>query len=101
MLRAIPIALAYIALLIWEIAKAALSVLRIALNPSVAPDPVIVEFDSGFKGVKAVILANSITLTPGTFTLFCDGGRLAVHCLRPEFASGLSNTSFARLLRRL
>ena len=33
MLRAIPIALAYIALLIWEIAKAALSVLRIALNP--------------------------------------------------------------------
>ena len=101
LLRALPLGLAYAALLVWEIAKAALSVLRMALSRRSAPDPVIVEFESGFTGVKAVVLANTITLTPGTCTLFCEGGHLVVHCLRPEFAKGLSDSAFARLLRKM
>ena len=47
------------------------------------------------------LLANSIALTPGTYTLFLQGDHFVIHCLRPEYAEGIEDSSFVRLLRRL
>jgi multicomponent Na+:H+ antiporter subunit E len=66
------------------------------------PDPVIVEIHSGFSSnLQNMMLANSITLTPGTITLFQEGDHLVIHCLRREYAEGLTDSSFARILRHL
>ena len=66
------------------------------------PDPVMVEFHSGLEGDFAnVILANSITLTPGTFTVSQKGDHFVIHCLREEFSKGLDDSSFIHLLRRI
>jgi multicomponent Na+:H+ antiporter subunit E len=48
-----------------------------------------------------VLLANSITLTPGTYTLFQDKDHFVVHCLRREYAEGMDNSTFVELLRKV
>ena len=97
----IPWALVYIVNLIFEIIKAALDVMEVSFNPSMKPDPVIVNFHSGLeKDYQNVLLANSITLTPGTITVFQKGDYFVVHCLREEYSRGIENSSFVRLLRK-
>jgi len=101
-LRNFPILILYVLTLISEIIKAALTVISVAWSRSEKPDPVIVEFHSGLSGeFENVLLANSITLTPGTYTVFQEKDHFAIHCLKREYGEGLSDSSFVRLLRRL
>ena len=101
LLRTAPLIGLYALDLVWEAVKAALAVLPIALLPSGERDPALVEFRSGLpREYQNVILANSITLTPGTITVFQEGDRFVVHALRREWAEGLDRSSFVRLLRR-
>lgn len=88
--------------LIWEIIKASASVMDLLISREKQPDPVIIEFDSEFtSSFVNVLLANSITLTPGTYTVFHKKNHFAVHCLIPEFAEGIEDSSFVRILRKL
>ena len=97
----IPVGTVYILNLIWEVIKASVTVIGVALTPGMQPDPVLVEFHSGLPGnFLNVLLANSITLTPGTITVFQRGDHFVVHALRREYAEGLSESSFVKLLRR-
>ena len=48
-----------------------------------------------------VVLANSITLTPGTITVTLEGDEFVVHCLDKELADGIENSVFVALLRRM
>lgn len=101
LLRSLPIFLVYLLNLIREAAVAAARVALLALSPGKKPEPKIVEFNSGLgrRGLN-VILANSITLTPGTITVRQEGDRFLVHALRAEYADNIENSSFIRLLRR-
>lgn len=100
--RNLPLFLRYVALLIAEILKSAAAVGALALSPGKRPDPVIIEFHSGLPtDFQNVLLANSITLTPGTFTLFQEGDRFMVHCLRREFAEGMGDSRFIELLGKM
>ena len=100
--RNLPIMIVNVADLVFEIIKAALSVMSVALNPSRKPKPVVIEFHSGFRtDMQNVLLANSITLTPGTYTLFQEGDHFVVHCLLEEYAEGIEESSFVKLLRKL
>lgn len=100
-LKSLPLILLYILNLIWQIIKASCSVMRIAFSPSVRPDPVLFELKSGLKShFLNVVLANSITLTPGSYTVLLEGDRLTIHCLRKEFAYDMGDSSFLHLLRR-
>ena len=103
-LRNLPLLCLYILVLIREIIKAALTVMKLAVSRQGKPDPVIVEFHSGYtSGLRNVLLANSITLTPGTITLIQEGDRFVVHCLRREYAEGLKmeESPFAPLLSKM
>ena len=56
--------------LAWEIAKANLDVAYRVVHPKMPIKPGIVVIKTGLKSdIAKMILANSITLTPGTFTL--------------------------------
>ena len=51
--------------------------------------------------VALVVLANSITLTPGTITVELEGRELAVHCLDRSFSKGMAGGDFVKLLHRI
>ncbi len=100
-LKSLPMIILYVLNLIVELFKAAIQVLMIAFSPSGKPEPVLIEMHSGLKShFLNVVLANSITLTPGTYTVFLEGDRLVIHCLRKEFANGMGDSTFIHLLRR-
>jgi energy-converting hydrogenase B subunit A len=63
--------IAYFIVLIFEILKAELDVARRVLNGKV--EPVVVEIKTELKRpISQTILANSITLTPGTLSIDLD-----------------------------
>ena len=102
LLRNLPLLVLYALNLIREVFVSTFQVMSLIWTPHGKPDPVMVEFHSGLNNRFAnTLLANSITLTPGTFTVAHDDDRFVIHCLRPEFAEGLEDSSFIRLLRRV
>lgn len=68
-----------------EIVKSSFDVARRVLSPSMPISPTVFEIRATQKTVVGrVVLANSITLTPGTVTMDVDGDRLTVHALAGE-----------------
>ncbi len=101
-MRNLPVFFLYTMNLVAEILKASAAVMGVVLDPSKKPEPVIVEFHSGLKTeLQNVLLANSITLTPGTYTLFQEGDHFVVHCLKREYGEGMEESSFVKYLRLL
>ncbi|MGN0158179.1 MAG: Na+/H+ antiporter subunit E [Brotaphodocola sp.] len=98
----IPWFIQYGWVLVKEIVKANVEVLKIILSPELQPEPAIVYFDTNLKtGLAKVLLADSITLTPGTITVSVEGNRFCVHCLDRELADGLEDSVFVELLEQL
>lgn len=94
--------LRYAGLLIWEIVKANMAMIRMTVAPDLEPDPVIVKIHTKLRTRTArVILANSITLTPGTITVSLEEDELMVHCLDRSFSEGLEGSSFEQALLKL
>lgn len=92
----------YAGLLIWEIIKANMAMIQMTVSPGTEPDPVIVKIHTGLQTKTArVILANSITLTPGTITVSMEEDELTVHCLDRSFSEGLEGSSFERALLKI
>ncbi|MDD1775667.1 MAG: monovalent cation/H+ antiporter subunit E [Methanobacterium sp.] len=64
-------AIAYFVVLIFEIIKATLDVARRTINGNV--EPIVMEIETELKRpISQTILANSITLTPGTLSIDLD-----------------------------
>ena len=65
-------------------------------------EPVIVKFRTSLKKeVTRVILANSITLTPGTITVSLEEDELTVHCLDKSLAEGMEDSIFVKMLEKM
>ena len=47
------------------------------------------------------MLANSITLTPGTITIKLEGSELVVHALDVELVEGIDESVFVKMLRKM
>jgi multicomponent Na+:H+ antiporter subunit E len=72
--------IAYLAILFVEVMRANFDVACIVLHPKLPIKPGIVAVKTDLRqDVAKMILANSITLTPGTFTLDIIGDTLLVH----------------------
>ncbi len=83
--------LLYVPWLAWEIAVANLYVAYLVLHPRMPIEPMLVEFETSLATEQAqVLLAQSITLTPGTVTVDAAGGKLLVHCLSRKTRNGLA-----------
>lgn len=76
-----PLALArYLGYFLVALLKANLDMARRVLSPSLPLNPEIVEVQTGLESsLGKLLLANSITLTPGTLTVDVIGDRILVH----------------------
>ena len=100
--KKIPVFLHYLGCLIREIVTANLTVSRMILTRREQMEPVLVHVRADLKTEFArVILANSITLTPGTITVSMTGQELLVHCLDKSLSEGMEDSIFVRLLQKL
>ncbi len=92
----------YVLVLIVEIIRSTLGACRFILVPGAAPQPLICRFTTPLQTDQArALLANSITLTPGTITVSLENGEYTVHCLDRSMAEGLSDSRFVQLLLRM
>ena len=92
----------YVFILVKEILKANFAVIRIITSSRYELEPAVVRFKTDLKSAPArIMLANSITLTPGTITVSLTGDEYVVHCLDKSLAEGINSSIFVTLLRRL
>lgn len=92
----------YFGFLIKEIVMANFSTMRLVLSSSRVTEPVLVSFDIPFKSnTSKFLLANAITLTPGTITVSVEGDTFTVHCLDKTFADGIESSVFVNLLKKM
>ena len=81
----------YAPYLIWQIVKSNVSVAYVVLHPRMPISPRLVEFETPLGMEPAqVLLAQSITLTPGTVTVDVWNGRFLVHALFQGAAEGVT-----------
>ena len=100
--KLVPVLFQYVFLLVKEIVQANLTVCRMILSRKEIVEPVIVHVHTNLKTETArVILANSITLTPGTITVSMTDDDLLVHCLDKSLAEGMEDSAFVKLLEKL
>lgn len=100
--KLVPAFVQYLYYLIKEIFFANISVSRMILTRKEEMEPVLVHVCTDLKTETArVILANSITLTPGTITVALTEDKLLVHCLDKSLSEGMEDSVFVRLLRKM
>ncbi len=84
LVRRLAVAFLYFWKFLWEMIKANVHVASIVLRPGCPIKPGIVKIKTGLRrDVALTILGNSITLTPGTFTVDIDPENrvLYIHCI--------------------
>ena len=80
--------LAYIPWLLIKIMKSNIQVAYLVLHPRMPIEPVLLQFRTRLRrSIAQVIVANSITLTPGTITVSLEDGEYIIHTLEPSSAS--------------
>lgn len=97
----IPWMIKYFFILLTEIVKANFATAHFVLDPKIEVEPRIVTFkpELHYDFLK-VVLANSITLTPGTITIEIEDGVYTVHCLDMELATDIGSSVFVKELTK-
>lgn len=92
----------YVFVLVTEIIKANFAVIKMIMSSRYEIEPVVVRFRTDLKTTPArILLANSITLTPGTITVALNGDEYVVHCLDKSLAEGINGSIFVALLEEM
>ena len=98
----VPLFVVYIFVLIREIIIANINVMQVITNKEIKIEPTLVTFHSGLKtSFGKFMLANSITLTPGTISVNVKGDVFTVHCLSTAFLDVSENSPFITYIKRL
>ncbi len=88
--------------LVTRIPPAGLTIARIVLDPRLTPRPGVVRFRTGLESpVARSLLANSITLVPGTMTLNVIDDEFVVHAFTPDAVIDLANAATQRRIARI
>lgn len=97
--RLIPRGVRYLGLLVREIVKSNMALMRVVYSGHILDiKPKLVTFPTPLRGAYKSVLADSITVTPGTITVLCEEDSLTVHCLDESFAQGIEDTDFQKQL---
>ena len=92
----------YAAHLVVEIVKSNLAVMHLILTQEEEPEPMLVTFETPLSGAATrALMANTITITPGTITVMLEDGTYTVHCLDSEFAQGIDESKFIEMLAQM
>ena len=91
----------YLAYLLKEIVRENFDVLRFIYRKG-QPKPMLVRVHGGVQSEPLrVLVANSITLTPGTFTVKLDGDEYAVHALDEYFQVDIEYSTFFKMAQKV
>ena len=91
----------YLAYLLKEIVRENFDVLRFIYRKE-QPKPTLVRFNGGVQHESLrVLVANSITLTPGTYTVKLEGDEYAVHALDEYFQVDIEYSAFFKMARKV
>ena len=102
LLKKLTLIIAFLFTLIREIVKANLTMARFIFSPQILPEPAIVEFQPDLHSRFArTLLADAITMTPGTITVEMTDSIFRVHCYDKTMGENLENSVFVNLLRRI
>lgn len=94
--------LRYVFVLVKEIIKANFAVIHMILSEKEEVEPMLVSFSYDMKTPAGkALLANAITLTPGTITVLLEDSNYVVHCLDKSLAEGMDSSVFTDLLSDL
>lgn len=81
----------YLLWLLWQVVLANIHLLRLSFSPRSALQPQIVRYETKLEtDFEKFLLANSITLTPGTVTMKILGNNLYIHAISDFAADGLN-----------
>lgn len=101
-LKNLPRALVYLAVLFVEIIKSSLIAMKFVYSKKMDIQPQIVFFDVPLRSeFLRTILANSITITPGTITVNVEDNHFCVHALDYSIAQGVEDSVFLKLLMEM
>ena len=89
-------ALVFLPVLLAAVVRANLSLVRVVLDPDLPIDPAVVRVPAPGSAFGRALLANSITLTPGTVTVDVADDELVVHALTAASRADLLEGSLAR-----
>ena len=93
---------AFLLLLVVEVFKSNIQMIKIILATKVNIKPQIVYFDSPVRsGMSQVALACSIILTPGTVVVHLEDGRFGVHGINPSSVEGIQSSRLVNLLKEI
>lgn len=95
----------YVPWLFLEIVLASIQVAYVVLHPKMPINPLLLRFHAKLPNLAAkIILANSITLTPGTITIELRDDEFLVHALLEDSIGGLTSgdmqTRVGRIFRK-
>jgi multicomponent Na+:H+ antiporter subunit E len=92
----------YFLMLLVDIIKANFQVAWIVLHPRMPIEPNLVPLDVDLDRVAGrVLLANSITLTPGTLTILADEKKFLVHALTLKSGEDLKHWPLINRLKQM
>lgn len=92
----------YLPWILWQIVLANLDLVYRTLHPKMPISPRIISFKNDFKtDLGMVILANSITLTPGTVTINVTEDEFIVHTIAEEAAQSLISGEMQARVKRI
>ena len=90
----------YFVVLVIEMFKSAIAVYKRVYSKKIEIQPQMVFFDVDIKSeFLRFVLANSITLTPGTITVDVDENHFCVHALDYTLAEGIEDSVFIKMLK--
>lgn len=88
--------------LLVEIFKANIDVAKIVLSKDMSIQPHYLNYQPNMKSAyAAVLLANAITLTPGTLSVHLDENGYVIHALTNSAAEGLVGSSLERVAKEI
>ena len=96
--KMLPRIFRYLWLVVKEIAKSNAALIRTVYGRADEIKPQLVTFKTPLKGAYKAILADCITVTPGTISVECGDDRLTVHALDRSFADGIEDSEFQKQL---
>ena len=92
----------FILILLGEVLKANFAVMRLIPGGEKKVHPSLVTFHTDLKSEFCrFLLANSITLTPGTITVEAEDDKYTVHCLEESLLDVSDNSRILKILRKM
>lgn len=82
--------------LLYAVGRANVAMAAVLLDPRLPIDPSVVRVPAPEGRLQRALLANAVTLTPGTLTVDVDGDELVVHALTRETRAELEAGGLAR-----